>query len=76
MIIGGLWDGSIKVIQVDSDQLIDQYFLHTETVTYLTSDIKENFLFTGSKNGEVIVWKIEAHDTMKLSLRYSFHDHS
>jgi len=47
MIIGGLWDGSIRVIQVDSDQLLDQHFLHTDTVTYLTSDIKENFLFTG-----------------------------
>ncbi|KAL4509991.1 hypothetical protein ABPG72_010184 [Tetrahymena utriculariae] len=73
VILGGLWDGIIKLVQIDTNQEVESYQMHNDTVTYMTSDSKENFLITGTKSGEVIVWKINSE--MKLSVRYIINDH-
>lgn len=49
IILGGQWDGKLKVINKDNDQIADIYTGHTETITALTIDNKENFLITGFK---------------------------
>eukprot|EP01017_Pseudomicrothorax_dubius_P044208 TRINITY_DN7451_c0_g6_i1.p1 TRINITY_DN7451_c0_g6~~TRINITY_DN7451_c0_g6_i1.p1 ORF type:complete len:232 (+),score=35.69 TRINITY_DN7451_c0_g6_i1:550-1245(+) len=54
--------------------IVDRFEFHTETVTTLISDEKEEFLFTGAKNGEVFIWAIGTD--LRLSIKHCFYDHS
>lgn len=73
LICGGQWDGRLIMISTETDNIIDFYIQHIDTVTVIESDRKDNFLITGSKNGEVIYWKITAE--YKLIAKYFFNDH-
>lgn len=45
--VGGIWDGKLKTIQSENGQILEVYSIHSETITIITSDEKENFLITG-----------------------------
>ncbi len=72
---GGYWDGRLSLFSTDSDSLLETYFYHSDTITAIASDHKENFLITGSKSGECIVWKISPELT-KLTAKFHFYDHN
>ena len=55
---GGYWDG--RVVFSEVDQSSDKNFelkVHQTAVSALAIDSREQVLITGSKSGEVIVWK-------------------
>mmetsp|Transcript_11172 Transcript_11172/g.9550 ORF Transcript_11172/g.9550 Transcript_11172/m.9550 type:complete len:269 (-) Transcript_11172:505-1311(-) len=71
---GGYWDGRLNLHSTENDSIIDTYYNHTETITCLISDDKENFLISGTKSGECILWEISPELT-KLSPKFHFFDH-
>jgi len=55
---GGYWDGRIVFSEVDqaSDKNV-VLRVHQQSVTAMAIDSREQVLITGSKSGEVVVWK-------------------
>ena len=56
---GGYWGGKIKFCPVDGGPTLPPFELrgHQTTVCAMAVDSKEQVLITGSKAGEVLVWK-------------------
>jgi len=55
---GGYWDGRIEFNPVEGTQGVQfNLNLHQTTVTTIVSDKKEHTIITGTKTGEVIVWR-------------------
>jgi len=63
----------LLLISTETDNIIEIYNQHVETITVIEDDPKENFLITGSKNGECIYWRITPE--YKLQVKYIFYDH-
>ena len=61
------------VISTDNDQVLETYNMHTDTITAISSYSEDNLLISGSKSGEVIVWKISKE--YKLTVRQTYNDH-
>jgi WD40 repeat protein len=74
IVVGGCWDGRLTMYATDTDNVIDVYTHHADTVTSIAADNKENFLITGSKSGECILWKISPEHN-KLTVKFHFYDH-
>ncbi len=53
---GGFWNGTIHLYSVGKGQDLI-YWHHPQTVTCLTCDRGQNILISGSKSGDVIVWR-------------------
>lgn len=62
------------MITKDIDCFIENQGAHTDTITAIATDYKENFLITGSYTGDVVVWKISL-EQFKLSIRFHYFDH-
>ena len=73
LVCGGYWDGRLVLISTENDNIIEVYNQHVEAITVIEEDSKENFLITGSKNGECIYWRITPE--YKLQVKYIFYDH-
>jgi WD40 repeat protein len=74
LIVGGYFDGCLKVFHVDyEEELPQKYYYHNETITVMESDEKERFLMTGSKSGECICWHIGSN--YYLTKKFAFYDH-
>lgn len=71
--LGGYWDGRLILLNSESDIPLEIYQHHSETITVIEEDPKENFLITGSKSGECIYWRITPE--YKLQIKYTFYDH-
>lgn len=65
---GGFWDGRIAFCPTEgSNETYYELHSHTSTVTTLICDRKESVMVTGSKFGEVIIWKNSEFDYTLLN---------
>jgi len=64
----------LALYSVEKDSPYDTYYHHSDTITAIAVGNEENFLVTGSKSGECIVWAISP-DAVKLSVKYQLFDH-
>ena len=82
LLIGGMWEGILHVLNTETDMLIDTYRHHNDTITALAVDAKGSKLitgntlklFTGTKAGECTLWTINAE--FKLIPKLTFTDHT
>lgn len=65
-------DGKLLIIDTDSNS-IETYIEHSETISTIKSDSKDNFLITGDIEGRVVVWRIS--NNHKMIFHYSMKDH-
>jgi len=74
IVSGGYWDGRLATYSTETDTVGDIYYNHNDSVTTIVIDEKEEYLISGSKSGECIVWRISPEST-KLSIKFQFYDH-
>jgi hypothetical protein len=55
---GGFWDGRINISPVEGEPNVTYINCHYSTVTILVADKKEQYVITGSKGGDVIIWNL------------------
>ena len=56
LVIGGQWDGSIKLVNMETNKLVQEVRDSQYTVTVISKDKEENQLVTGDKIGMVVVY--------------------
>lgn len=61
--LGGLSDGKLILIDVDTNSIVFSYSNHSQTVSCLKSDQRQNFLITGDIKGKVIMWQIKTNSS-------------
>jgi len=72
---GGYFDGKILVYKWES-KTTETYNQHADTVTCLAIDHEEYYLASGSRSGQVILWKILGDDQSRsLQVEKSWIDH-
>jgi len=65
---GGFWDGRIAICPTEgSNEPYSKLQGHSSTVTTIICDEKEAVMITGSKTGEVIIWKNSEFDYTLLN---------
>lgn len=74
--LGGLSDGKLVLIDVDTGLVSNSYHSHSYTISCLKTDnMRENFLITGDIRGTVIMWEIKtSHNVSKLVEKRIFKD--
>ena len=56
LVIGGLWGGYIRLINIENNQAVQEVKDTEHTVTALIADKEENQLVAGDKAGGVIIY--------------------
>lgn len=65
---GGFWDGRLAFCPTEgSGETYYELRHHSSTVTTLLCNKKESIMVTGSKTGEVIIWKNSEYDYTLLN---------
>ena len=54
--LGGLSDGKLSLIDVDTGSSLHTYHCHQETISCLRADPRDNFLVSGDTRGNVVMW--------------------
>ncbi|KAL0229695.1 hypothetical protein PCE1_003263 [Barthelona sp. PCE] len=65
IVIGGLWDSSVRLFDYNNGNLIQSLAMHRAPVTAVSFDEKSRFLITGSMDTSCYVWQL--HQGMVLS---------
>jgi WD40 repeat protein len=63
IILGGVWGGKLLCFDITNDK-VETYSKHSDTITALTHCERSKLIASGSLNGEVIVW--EYNNKMKV----------
>jgi WD40 repeat protein len=71
---GGFFNGNILVYKWENKQT-DTFNGHSDTVTCLAVDNEEYYLASGSRAGEVVLWRILPEDSKCLEIEKSWIDH-
>ncbi|KRX06583.1 WD40-repeat-containing domain [Pseudocohnilembus persalinus] len=71
IVLGGIWGGKLKIIFQEKSLIYDIQTNHKSVITCIRNDHKGNFLITGSRSGEVILWRIiPEYKLMQLQIYY------
>ena len=47
MLYGGVWGGRMVVLATETDQVLETYYNHTDTVSALATNKEESYLISG-----------------------------